>query len=116
MKRHRADAAGPAEAQRAAAELPTITVVTPAYNSARFLKDCIASVLDQNYPNLEYIVIDGGSSDGSVELIRAYEDAPMINVDKHKALQILASAGYRRGFAGRPRRVAVRRAGQRTGS
>lgn len=53
---------------------PRITVVTPAYNSAELIDDCIASVLEQQYPNLEYIVVDGGSSDGTVDVVRRYED------------------------------------------
>jgi glycosyltransferase involved in cell wall biosynthesis len=52
---------------------PRLTVVTPSYNQGPFLEATIRSVLQQGYPNLEYIVIDGGSSDESVEIIRRYE-------------------------------------------
>ena len=50
-----------------------ITVVTPCYNSATFLEETIQSVLEQHDPNLEYIVIDGGSTDHSVDIIKRYE-------------------------------------------
>jgi len=52
---------------------PRITVVTPSYNQGRFLEATLRSVHDQGYPNLEHIVIDGGSTDGSVEIIRKFE-------------------------------------------
>jgi GT2 family glycosyltransferase len=52
---------------------PKITIVTPSFNQGHFLEQTIRSVLLQGYPNLEYIVIDGGSSDASVEIIRNYE-------------------------------------------
>ena len=57
------------------AELPRITVVTPSFNQAQFLETTIRSVLGQGYPNLEYLVMDGGSTDGSAEIIRRHESA-----------------------------------------
>ncbi|HXY49226.1 MAG TPA: glycosyltransferase family 2 protein [Terriglobales bacterium] len=55
-----------------AASWPRISLVTPVFNSARYLEAALHSVLSQEYPNLEYIVVDGGSTDGTVEIIRRH--------------------------------------------
>jgi len=53
--------------------LPKITIVTPSLNQGDFIEETIQSILDQAYPNLEYIIIDGGSTDSSVQIIKKYE-------------------------------------------
>ena len=57
---------------RRATQLPKISIVTPCLNHSQYIEATILSVLEQGYPNLEYIVLDGGSTDGSVEIIDKY--------------------------------------------
>ena len=78
-----------------AAMWPKISVVTVSYNQAEFLERCLTSVLDQGYPNLEYIVIDAVSKDGSQDILRRYEprlDKLVIEKDKGQ------SDGLNKGF------------------
>ncbi len=54
-------------------ECPKISIVTPSYNQGEFIEETIRSILDQDYPHIEYIIMDGGSTDNTIEIIKKYE-------------------------------------------
>lgn len=60
-------------------QLPVVSVVTPSYNSSRFIRETIESVLLQKYPAIEHIVIDGGSTDGTLDILREYSHLTWIS-------------------------------------
>lgn len=60
-------------------EYPLISIVTPSYNSVKYIEDCILSVLNQNYPSFEHIIVDGGSTDGTIEVLKKYSHLKWIS-------------------------------------
>ena len=66
-------AEGFAQLKPAGRAWPRITVISPSYNQAQYVEECVLSVLGQEYPDLEYIVVDGGSTDGSVDVLKRYQ-------------------------------------------
>jgi len=74
---------------------PVVSIVTPSYNQAEFLEETIRSVLDQDYPAVEYVVVDDGSTDGSVEIVRRHADRIAWWTQQPNAGQV---AAINRGF------------------
>src|SRR5256885_1916657 len=65
-------------------ELPLVSVVLPVYNAQKYLRDAIRSILDQDYPTLEIIIIDDGSADNSSQIISGFTDKRIFHISNEK--------------------------------
>lgn len=74
--------------------LPTFTVVTPAYNQADFLRDTIESVLSQDYPNIEHVVLDDGSTDETPQILKEYSDKIIWETQKNMGQTATINKGW----------------------
>jgi glycosyltransferase involved in cell wall biosynthesis len=73
----------------------TITIITPVFNQVEFIEQTILSVLNQNYPKLEYIIIDGGSTDGTIDVIKNYQDRLSLFIsEKDKGMYDALNKGF----------------------
>ena len=71
---------------------PLVSIVTPCFNSVQFIERTIKSVLSQDYPRLEYIVMDAGSTDGTVDILRRYQDRLSLCPSPTAAPRMLSTA------------------------
>ena len=75
-------------------QLPKISVVSPSYNQGRFIETCIKSVLQQEFPNFEHIVVDGGSTDETLEILGKYDHVKWIS-ESDQGMQDALNKGFR---------------------
>jgi glycosyltransferase involved in cell wall biosynthesis len=80
-----------------ASDLPLVTIVTPSFNMVKYLGEAVESVLAQDYPRVEYIVVDGGSTDGSLELLDRYRGRLSYTTGPDRGPSDAAWQGFRRG-------------------
>ena len=76
-------------------QYPKITIITPSYNQAAFIESTINSVLTQNYPNLEYIVLDGGSTDGTIDILHRYDSKIIWKSETDRGQSDALNKGFR---------------------
>jgi len=77
-------------------DLPLVTLVTPSFNMVKYLAEAVESVLSQDYPRIEYLVVDGGSTDGSLELLDRYQDRLSYTSGPDRGPSDAAHQGFRR--------------------
>lgn len=77
-------------------EFPLVSIVTPSYNQGEFIRATIDSVLNQDYPNIEYLVMDGGSTDNTVEILKSYGDRIQWVSEKDKGQADAVNKGIKR--------------------
>jgi glycosyltransferase involved in cell wall biosynthesis len=75
---------------------PLVSIVTPSYNAAEFIEDTIRSVLAQDYPRIEYLVMDGGSTDGTVEILERYRGRLQFVSEKDRGTADAVNRGFRK--------------------